>query len=74
MPSPAKSRVADTPGEGGDQHGGSEHGEHVLDAQDQHFGAAQLAGIIDALVWIHSFVLPSQLLVVFGAEKKTINR
>ena len=62
------------PGEGGDQHGGSEHGEHVLDAQDQHFGAAQLAGIIDALVWIHSFVLPSQLLVVFCAEKKTINR
>ena len=62
------------PGEGGDQHSGAEHGEHMLNAQDQHFGTAQLPGVIDALVWIHSFVLPSQLPMVFCAEKKTINK
>ena len=57
-----------------DQHGGAEHGEHMLDSQDQHLGAAQLAGVIDTLIWSHSLVLPSPLLVVFCAEKKTINR
>ena len=71
VPSPANSRGGGygQPGEGGDQHSGAEHGEHMLNAQDQHFGTAQLPGVIDALVWIHSFVLPSQLPMVFCAEK-----
>ena len=36
------------PGQSGDQHRGAEHGKHVLDAQHQHFGHAQLAGVVNA--------------------------
>ena len=42
------------PGEGGYQHGGAEHGEHVLHAQDEHFGSSQLPGIINGLILRHS--------------------
>ena len=37
----------------GHQNGGPEHGEHVLKAQDQHFGQAQLPGVADGLVVVH---------------------
>ena len=37
----------------GDQHGSAEHGEHMLKAEDQHFGQAQLTGVADRLVVIH---------------------
>ena len=41
------------------QNGGAEHGKHVLEAQNQHFGQAQLPGIADGLVVVH-FVLLSR--------------
>ena len=37
----------------GDQDGSAEHGEHVLEAQHQHLGGAQLPGVADGFVWIH---------------------
>ena len=47
------------PREQGHQNGGTKHGEHVLDAQNQHPARAQLTGIINALgiidVLLHGF-------------------
>ena len=58
----------------GHQHGGAEHGEHVLQTQDQHFGHPQGAGVPDGLLtdirflFIHiSFF--SSLLLHTGAKK-----
>ena len=42
----------------GHQHGGPKHGKHVLKAQNQHLGQAQLPGVADGLVVVH-FVLLS---------------
>ena len=33
----------------GHQNGGAKHGEHMLQAQHQHFGDAQLARVVDGL-------------------------
>ena len=47
------------PREQGHQNSGTKHGEHVLDAQNQHPARAQLTGIINALgiidVLLHGF-------------------
>ena len=55
-------------GEQGDQHGGTEHGEHVLDAQDQHPSGTQLAGIVNALGIID--ILTHYFLLLSAAQKK----
>ena len=47
-------------GEQRHQHGGSEHGEHVLHTQDQHPSGAQLSSVVYALgvidLFTHGFV------------------
>ena len=42
----------------GHQHGGPKHGKHVLKAQNQHLGQAQLPGVTDGVGVVH-FVLLS---------------
>ena len=37
----------------GHQDGGAEHGEHVLEAQDEHLGDAQGPGVADGFLLIH---------------------
>ena len=40
----------------GNQNGGAKHGEHVLDAQQQHLGHAQLPRVADGFgVFFHRF-------------------
>ena len=55
-------------GEQGDQHGGTKHGEHVLDAQDQHPSGTQLAGVVNALGVIN--ILTHYFLLLSAAQKK----
>ena len=59
VPRPAQSGGNAQPREQGHQNGGTKHGEHVLDAQNQHPARAQLAGIVNALgiinVLLHGF-------------------
>ena len=58
----------------GDQHGGAEHGEHVLQAQDQHLGQAELPGVADGFIGVH-VVSPSLFSLASGphlGKKKTI--
>ena len=49
-------------GEQRHQHGGSEHGEHVLHAQDEHPARTQLARVVNALgvidLFTHGFCIP----------------
>ncbi len=42
----------------GDQHGGTKHGEHVLKAQDEHLGNAQLTRVADSFVVVHLLFTP----------------
>ena len=51
----------------GDQNSGTEHGEEVLNAQNEHFGQAQLPGVANGLVGIHVFNLPSD---IFAHKKR----
>ena len=37
----------------GDQHGGTEHGEHVLQPQQEHLGRAQLPRVADGFLAVH---------------------
>ena len=49
----------------GHQHGGAKHGEHVLEAQDEHFGHAQGAGVADRSLIVHSVL---SLFLCIGAD------
>lgn len=55
-------------GEQGDQHGGTKHGEHMLDTQDQHPSGTQLAGVVNALGVIN--ILTHYFLLLSAAQKK----
>ena len=51
----------------GDEHRRAEHGEHVLQAQDQHSGGAQLSGVVDGFVsefFLH-VIFPLCFLLIF---------
>ena len=53
--------------EDGNQHCCAEHGEHVLQAQDQHSGGAQLSGVVDGFVsefFLH-VIFPLCFLLIF---------
>ena len=53
--------------EDGDEHCCAEHGEHVLQAQDQHSGGAQLSGVVDGFVsefFLH-VIFPLCFLLIF---------
>ena len=56
------------------QHGGAEHGEHVLQSQDQHLGEAQGPGIPDGLLTDVCFLLVhiiSPLKLIHTGKKNT---
>ena len=51
----------------GDEHRRAKHGEHVLQAQDQHSGGAQLSGVVDGFVseiFLH-VIFPLCFLLIF---------
>ena len=59
----------------GHQDGGAEHGEHVLQAQDQHFGGSQGPGVPDGLLTDVGFLLvhiSSPLMSWFHTQAKKI--
>ena len=60
------------PDQNGHQHGGPKHGEHVLKAQNQHLGQAQLPGVADGFIVVHFHF--SLLLRTNGHKKKTIKK
>ena len=41
----------------GDQDGGSEHGEHVLEAEGEHLAATEGAGIVDGLLILSHIII-----------------
>ena len=47
--------------ESGDQDSGAEHGEHVLEAQNQHFRTSKGAGVIDRVLLCHTRIVKSIL-------------
>ncbi len=54
----------------GDQDGGAEHGEQVLEAQHQHLGQAKRPGVIDGLASGGGFVTHTCLLSRLGIGQK----
>ena len=57
----------------GDQDGGAEHGEQVLEAQHQHLGQAKRPGVIDGLASGGGFVTHTCLLSRLGIGQKKSN-